>query len=57
MRCARCSRALNTAAVQIGRYTYGPVCALAMGLTDRKRKKAARPVRDARTLDLFGEAA
>lgn len=55
MRCTRCNRPLSRAAVQVGRYAWGPRCAKLAGLVQpKRRKRAAHELeRCALTLELF----
>lgn len=61
MICAQCRRPIKTPAIQIGRVTFGPVCAKKLGLI-RPQDKAVRVEvshyeRDPHTPDLFEDQA
>lgn len=51
--CARCRRRIQGAAAWLSGYPFGPVCAKKLDLSRKTQDRAARVVRDTRTLDLF----
>lgn len=51
--CARCRRRIKGAAAWLSGYPFGPVCAKRLDLSRKTQDRAARVVRDTRTLDLF----
>ena len=53
MKCARCNRRLKGAFTKYLGQPFGPVCAKKMALTPDKKDRAARVVRDEKTMNLF----
>lgn len=53
MICVMCNRRMLTAAIMLGGYPVGPVCARKKGLIESKRRKKSDAERDGKTMDLF----
>ena len=53
MNCARCNRRLKGAFTQYLGQPFGPVCAKKMALMPEKKDRAAKVVRDEKTMNLF----
>ena len=64
MRCVRCNRPINTAAVSVGIYSYGPKCAKTAGLLAAhsaavgalRKARSVKPQQDERQADWIAEA-
>ena len=51
--CARCNRRLKGAFTKYLGQPFGPVCAKKMALMPEKKDRAAKVVRDEKTMNLF----
>lgn len=54
MKCARCHRRIKGASIWHMGQPFGPICAKLLAL-EKEKTRAAKVVRDTKTLDLFGE--